>query len=52
MRPQISLSPAAVREINDILSRGHTVEIAVRGGALVVWEMSSKKKYEVTLPRE
>lgn len=46
---QISLSQGAVREINSILSRGGGVEIAVRNGKLVIWETSSKKKYEVVV---
>ena len=46
MTPEITLSPKAVKEINEILSRGKGVEIAVRNGKLVIWEMNSKKKYE------
>lgn len=49
MTPEISLSPKAVKEINEILSRGKGVEIAVRNGKLVIWEMNSKKKYEVAV---
>ncbi len=49
MAPTINLSPKAVQEINEILSRGKGVEIAVRNGKLVIWEVSSKKKYEVTV---
>lgn len=49
MNPEITLSPKAVKEINEILSRGKGVEIAVRNGKLVIWEMNSKKKYEVTV---
>lgn len=49
MIPEITLSPKAVKEINEILSRGKGVEIAVRNGKLVIWEMNSKKKYEVAV---
>ena len=51
MTPAINLSPTAIQEINKILSRGKGVEIAVRNGKLVVWELSSKKQYEVVIPR-
>lgn len=51
MNPTITLSTRAIQEINEILSRGKGVEIAVRNGKLVVWETSSKKKYEVVIPR-
>ena len=49
MTPAINLSPKAVKEINEILSRGKGVEIGVRNGKLVIWEMTSKKKYEVAV---
>ena len=49
MTPEITLSPKAVKEINEILSRGKGVEIAVRNGKLVIWEMNSKKTYEVAV---
>lgn len=51
MNPTITLSIRAIQEINEILSRGKGVEIAVRNGKLVVWETASKKKYEVVIPR-
>ena len=51
MTPVITLSPKAIPEINEILSRGKGVEIAIRNGKLVVWELNSKKKYEVVIPR-
>lgn len=51
MNPTITLSTRAIHEINEILSRGKGVEIAVRNGKLVVWETASKKKYEVVIPR-
>lgn len=46
---EISLSPNAVSQINEALSSGKEVQIAVRGNRLVIWEMSSKKKYEVVV---
>ena len=47
MRTEIQLSPAAVRQINESLTKGNSVEISVRNGTLIIWETSSKKKYEV-----
>lgn len=51
MNPVVSLSTKAIQKINEILSRGKGVEIAVRNGKLVVWETASKKKYEVVISR-
>lgn len=51
MNPVISLSVKAIQEINEILSRGKGVEIAVRNGRVIVWEINSKKKYEVVISR-
>ena len=49
----ISLSPKAVSQINEALSNGKEVQIAVRNHKLIIWETQSKKKYEVvvTQPR-
>ena len=49
MGKQISLSPKAVSQINDILSGGGEVQIAIRGNKLVMWETRSKKRYEVAV---
>lgn len=49
MSREVKLSPEAVKEINDILSRGKGVEIGIRSGKLIVWEMTSKKKHEVAI---
>lgn len=49
MKQQISLSPHAVEQINDSLSRGKDVQIAVRNKRLIVWEMANKKVYEVVV---
>lgn len=48
---EIRLSPKAIATLNEILSRGKEVEIAVRNGRLVIWETSSHKKYEVAVRR-
>lgn len=42
----VKLVPEIVRAIEDILKSGKTVEIAVRNGKIVLWAVSSKKKYE------
>ena len=49
MNPVVNLTAKAVQEINEILSRGKGVEIAVRNGKVVVWETASKKKYEAVI---
>ena len=50
MNPEVKspvlVTPEAVRTMNEILSRGKGVELAVRNGRLVLWETASKKKYE------
>lgn len=53
MKQEISLSPRAVAQINEILSGGNDAQIAVRNNRLIIWEMNNKKKYEVvvTQPR-
>jgi len=51
MNPVVDLTAKAVQEINEILSRGKGVEIAVRNGKVVVWETASKKKYEAVIER-
>lgn len=42
----VKLIPELIRVIEEILSSGKTVEIAVRNGKIVVWAVNSKKKYE------
>ena len=49
MKQEISLSPKAVSQINEALSSGKDVQIAVRNNRLVIWETQSKKKYEVVV---
>lgn len=55
MNPEVKSSalvtPEAVRTMNEILSRGKGVELAVRNGRLVLWETASKKKYEAVIAR-
>ena len=51
INPVVNLTAKAVQEINEILSRGKGVEIAVRNGKVVVWETASKKKYEAVIER-
>ena len=46
MEKEIRLTPEAVRKIEEILTTGKTVEIAERHEKVVVWAVSSKKKYE------
>ncbi len=40
------LTPETVAKIEEILTVGKTVEIAERHEKVVVWAVSSKKKYE------
>lgn len=46
MEKEIRLTPEAVRQIEEILTTGKTVEIAERHEKAIVWAVSSKKKYE------
>lgn len=43
---EIRLTPEVVRQIEEILAAGKTVEIAERHERVIVWAVSSKKKYE------
>ena len=49
MKHTIMISPRAVDQINEALSRGKDVQIAVRNKKLIIWEMSNKKVYEVAV---
>ena len=40
------LLPETVAKIEEILTAGKTVEIAERHNKVIVWAVSSKKKYE------
>ena len=46
---RISLSQTAVAKINEILSGGKEVQIAVRNRKLIIWAVQSKKQYEVVV---
>lgn len=43
----LKLTNEAVTAINEILARGKSVEIAVRKNKIIIWEVSSKTRYEV-----
>ena len=51
MKHEISLSPVAVKQIEDILNAGRGVEVKVirekRGTRLLIRETMSKTKYDV-----
>ena len=49
MEKEIRLTPEAVRQSEEILTTGKTVEIAERHEKVIVWAVSSKKKYEKDL---
>jgi len=49
MRTEIRLSPIAIKQIEDTLTAGKAVEMRIIGGKLVIFEVSSKKKYEVVV---
>ena len=48
---EISLSPTAIYQINEALSNGHDVQIGVRRGNLIIWEIHTKKRYEVVVAK-
>lgn len=51
MKREISLSPGAVRIINEILSNGNTVQISLVGNRLRITEQrKGNVKYDVTIP--
>lgn len=43
---KVGIPPEAVKAIEEILSRGRSAEVSVRHGHLIIWEVSSKKKYD------
>lgn len=45
----VRITEEALTEIKKILDRGKGVEIGVRGGKLIIWEIESKKKYETAI---
>lgn len=46
MEREIHLTSEVVKKIEEILTAGKTVEIAERHEKVIVWAVSSKKKYE------
>ena len=48
---EISLSPVAVAQINDALTNGYDVQIGVRKNNLIIWEIHSKKTYDVVVAK-
>ena len=43
------LDKSAKEKIEEILSRNKNVEIGIRNGKLIIWELESKKKYETAV---
>lgn len=53
MKQEISLSPKAIRTINEILSSGRAVRISLVGQRLRIMEVSGEKvKYDAMIPKE
>ena len=48
---EISLSPTAIFQINEALTNGHDVQIGVRRDNLIIWEIHTKKRYEVVVAK-
>ena len=48
-KPEISLSPTAIFQINEALSKGKDIQIAVRNNRLIIWEISTRKRYDVVV---
>ena len=48
---QVCLPQSAIDTINEILSRRRNLEIAYKNGKLIIWELNSRKKYEVAIVR-
>ena len=46
---RVFITREVIKQIEDILRSGKSVEIAIRNGKLVVWAVSSKKRYETTV---
>ena len=53
LKPEISLSPAAIRQIEEILSVGKSAEIKIirekRGKRLLIRETTAKTKYDLVI---
>lgn len=46
MDNKVEIPPKAVEEIAEILRKGKSAEVSMRHGHLIIWEMTSKKKYD------
>ena len=49
MKQEISLSPIAIRQVEQILSSGKELRAFAGNGRLTIWEADKRKKYEVIL---
>ena len=47
MKHEISLSPIAVKQMEEILSSGKELHAYAGNGKLTIWEESKRKRYEV-----
>lgn len=45
----VKITDEVLEAIKRILERGKGVEIGIRGGKLIIWEIESKKKYETAI---
>lgn len=49
MNEPVRLNNEIIRQIEQILSQGRSVEMAVRNGKVILWSVNSKKKYELPI---
>ena len=49
MKQEISLSQIAIKQIEDGLSAGKSIELRVIRDHLVIFEVTSKKKYDLVV---
>lgn len=45
----IVIDDKTIEKIEEIISRDKSAEVGVRNGKVIVWELSSKKKYETAV---
>lgn len=43
---EIKLNRELIRQIEQILANGKNAELAIRNGKVILWAVTSKKKYE------
>lgn len=43
---EIKLNKELIRQIEQILANGKNAELAIRNGKVILWSVTSKKKYE------